>query len=297
MNLFETLMNADNGRMMELLARQFELSRQQAELAVEALLPALGEGIRRRTADPFGFSALMTALASGQYAPYFEEAAKAFSPEGVKQGKAATDWLFGSPALSEAVAAQAAQATGIGQKALEQMLPVLAAMTIGALAKQSAEQMREAQAAAFGADNPFVKMFQDAMKQGGTATAPKTAPGGPFDPLGANPFLKAWQEMLAGSGQSSGKTHAEGLYNPFASASFANNPNPWAEMFREMAAGAQSPGTGPERDEGGSGKSETPSTPYDEFFGRMFDTGRQMQADYAKQMAALFDQFGKGAKA
>lgn len=294
MNLFETLINADNGRAMDLLARQFELSRQQAELAVEALLPALGEGMKRKSADPLGFGALMTALASGQYAPYFEEAAKAFSPEGVKQGQAATDWLFGSPALSEAVAAQAAQATGIGQKALEQMLPVLTAMTIGALARQSAEQMREAQAAAFGADNPFVKMFQEAMKQGDPTARHKASPQGAFDPMGANPFLKAWQEMLAGDGQAPEKTKAEALSNPFAANPFAANP--WAETFQKMASAAQPFGHVQDRPKNSPEEAEAASNLHEEFFGRMFETGRQMQADYSRQMSALFDQYGKGPK-
>ena len=45
--LFDMLTKAQDGKGMEMLARQFDLSQQQAQLAVEALLPAFSQGLKR----------------------------------------------------------------------------------------------------------------------------------------------------------------------------------------------------------------------------------------------------------
>ena len=57
--LFDMLANAQNGRGMELIARQFELNRQQMELAMEALLPAFSVGLKRNVSDPYGVGAFL----------------------------------------------------------------------------------------------------------------------------------------------------------------------------------------------------------------------------------------------
>ncbi len=78
--LFDMLANAQNGKGIDLLARQFNLTQQQTELALEALLPAFSQGLKRNTSDPYGIAGFMTALASGQHGQYFDNAARAFSP-------------------------------------------------------------------------------------------------------------------------------------------------------------------------------------------------------------------------
>ena len=104
--LFDMLAQAQNGHGMEALARQFGLSQQQTQAAVEALLPAFSQGLKRNTADPYGLGAFMTAMASGQHAKYFEDATRAFSPQGVDEGNGILGHLFGSKDLSRAVAAR-----------------------------------------------------------------------------------------------------------------------------------------------------------------------------------------------
>ena len=125
--LFDMLANAQNGKGVELLARQFNLTQQQTELALEALLPAFSQGLKRNTSDPYGIAGFMTALASGQHGQYFDNASRAFSPDGMADGNGILGHLFGSKDLSRAVASQAAQATGIGQNVLQQMMPAIAA--------------------------------------------------------------------------------------------------------------------------------------------------------------------------
>lgn len=292
--LFDMLAQAQNGQGMELLARQFNLSQQQAQLAVEALLPAFSQGLKRNTADPSGLGSFLSAMASGDHAKYFENAGNAFSAQGVSQGNDVLGQLFGSKDLSRAVAAQAAQATGIGQQVLQQMLPVIASMVMGGLFKQSTNQMPAAGAAGAG-NNPLAEIIEQMMKQGGLGgmlgggqpTAPQQQtqkPQNPFDPMGNNPFGKVLQDMFGGgAGQqqpTQGPTGAD------------SSSNPWGKILEDMLGGGQQanapqPQAAPNPD-GGT------QNPYDDIFGKMFETGSQQRDEYQKGMESIFDQFKKG---
>lgn len=184
--LYDLLSRAGDGRAIELMARQYRLSQEQAQLATEALLPAFREGLRRNTADPAGMGALMAEMAGGRHQRFFDDAARAFSPDGKKDGEDILGHLFGSPEVSRAVAAQAAQATGIAQETLKSMLPSMAAMLMGGLGKQASGTLGTP---AGGAENPFLKMMQDAMQAGMPPAPPPKKPEGfdnPFD----NPFTR-----------------------------------------------------------------------------------------------------------
>lgn len=301
--LFDMISQAQGGRGMELLARQFNLSQQQAQLAVEALLPAFSQGLKRNASDPYGLASFMTALASGNHAKYFEDASKAFSPQGVDEGNGILGHLFGSRELSRAVAAQAAQATGIGQQILQQMLPVIASMVMGGLFKQSTGQMQNAQAGSFGAaSNPLGQIIEEMMKQGGAMTggqqreAPRDRPPqgqNPFDPLGNNPFGKVLQDMFGGGAQQ--QAPRGGTQNP------QQPPNPlgdtpWGKILEDMLGGGQAGGTASRRGgpEPQADAGERQRNPYDDIFGRMFETGRQQRDEYEKTMGSVFDQFLRG---
>src|SRR5215470_18613965 len=229
-NIFDMLANAQNGKGLDLLARQFNLSRQQAELAVEALLPAFSQGLKRNASDPYGIAAFMNQLASGSHARYFEDASRAFSADGVASGNDVLGQLFGSKDLSRAVAAQAAQATGLGQEMLKQMLPVIAAMLMGGMFKQSTGQMQGAQAGGFGGgNNPLGQIIEEMMRQGGglggglggafgggapQQQQPQSSPD-PFD----NPFGKVLKDMFgtggAGAPQQAAPPPSGGATNPW----------------------------------------------------------------------------------
>lgn len=262
--LYDMMMKAQNGRTADLLARQMNLTRQQGELALEALLPAFSEALKRNTADPFGFSQFMTTMGGGQYAKYFEDAARAFTPEGISAGNDALGKIFGSKELAGAVAAQAAQATGIAQDAYRQMMPPLAAMMMGGFFKQATGQMPGAGA------NPFLDAFRQMMPQAPTASA---------DPFG-NPYAKMMQEMFAPKAAEKPKAAPD----PYAH-------NPFMKMFEEMVQFGQPDAKGAREQ-----VTDAQVFPFENFFGEMFETGRKQQADYQKAMTKLVDDFFAQAK-
>jgi hypothetical protein len=298
LNLFDMLNQAQNGQGMDMLARQFNLSRQQADLAVEALLPAFSQGLKRNTSDPYGLGGFLNAMATGQHAKYFEDASRAFSPQGVDEGNGILGHLFGSKELSRAVAAQAAQATGIGQQLLQQMLPVIASMVMGGLFKQSTNQM---QAGGFGGgNNPLGQIIEEMMKQsgglgGGQATPqrrapqPSQQPDNPFgnNPLGDTPFGKVLQDMFSGGAQSAPQGRAQQPQNPLGD-------NPWGKVLQDMFGGGQPEQQQTEPQRRAPPQGQAKKNPYDDIFGQMFETGRQQRDDYQKGVESVFDQFLRG---
>lgn len=284
--LYDMLANAQNGHGMEMLARQFNLSQQQAELAVEALLPAFSQGLKRNASDPYGVAGFLNAMASGQHAKYFEDAQKAFAPQGVAEGNGILGHLFGSKELSRAVAAQASQATGIGQDIIKQMLPVIASMIMGGLFKQSTNQIH---AGGMGGSNPLGEIIEQMMRQGGMGAPqqrPDAQPADPFD----NPFGKVLQDMFGGGAQQP-QRRPEQAQNPYGD-------NPLGRIFEEMLGGGQArrapepePQPQPRPRENPSGR---PRNPYDDLFGEMFETGAKQRDEYQKSVESIFEQFTKG---
>jgi hypothetical protein len=274
--LADMMNDAHGGRAMDLLARQFDISRQQAELAVEALLPAFSQGLKRNAADPYGLSAFLQAMSTGQHAKYFEDASRAFDPAGIAEGNGILGHLFGSKELSRAVAAQAAQATGLGQDLLKQMLPVLASMIMGGLFKQSTGQMGSGQMGGSAGQNPLTEIMEQMMRQGGGMQMPRPEapqPGmNPFD----NPFGKALEGMFGGNRE----TSARQPQTPF--------DNPLGQIFEEMMGSGRTKAQ-PKKNPSGRAR-----TPYDDLFGGMFETGAKTRDDYQKGMESVFDRFLEG---
>ncbi|RVD27599.1 MULTISPECIES: DUF937 domain-containing protein [unclassified Mesorhizobium] len=328
-SLFDIFAQAQNGAGMQALAQQFGLSMQQTQAAVEALLPAFSQGLQRNTADPYGLGAFMTAMASGQHAKYFEDATRAFSPQGINEGNGILGHLFGSKELSRAVASQAAQATGLSQQVLQQMLPAMASMMMGGLFKQTTNQMQAAGGFG-GGGNPLGEIIQQMMRQaGGSAQQPQQAP----NPYGDNPLGKVLQDMFGGGAQQppsqpqqapnpygdnplgkvlqdmfgGGAQQPQGRTQPQAQSPYGDNPlgKMFEEMLRQGGDGFGLPGAEPapqqpqasqprQAPQPQTNPSGRPRNPFDDIFGKMFETGAQQRDEYQKGMETIFDQFKRG---
>jgi hypothetical protein len=279
--LFDMIANAQNGNGIEALSRQFGLSQQQTQAALQALMPAFSQGLKRNAADPYGIANFMNTMASGQHAQYFDDASRAGSDQGVAQGNDILGQLFGSKDLSRAVTSQAAQMTGIGQSILNQMLPVIASMIMGGLFKQSTGQMPGSTAGGGILGQIMEQMMRGGM--GGTANARPSATGG--DTAAGNPFGKVLEDMFGGGTGPTGQSGTGG--------GMANNP--WGKMLEDMLGGGQgaqaSPRPAPQTRSNPSGR---PRNPYDDLFGGMFEAGSNVRDEHEKAMGSIFDQFMKG---
>ena len=284
MPLYDMMMNAQNGDAMRAMAKQFGLNESQMEQAMAALMPAFSTGLKRNASNPMDMSNFLSALAGGNHAQYFENMRNAFSPQGKQEGNDILGHLFGSKEVSRAVAAQAEAATGIGQEIYKQMLPVLAAAIMGGLFKQSTGQT---QANAMGGSNPIGDLITEMMRQGMGGGKAKPAPqASPMD----NPLGQILEGMFGGGQQ---RKPQQGGSNPFGD-------NPLGQIFQDMLGGAMGGGQArqapepeqqPDPDRMPSGRIRNP---YDDLFGQMFESGREVQKGYQKNMESIFDQYLQG---
>jgi len=273
--LFDMMMQAQNGAAMDAVAKQFNLAQEQATKAMAALMPAFSAGLKRSTANPYDFMGLMQSVASGNYGKYFEDMGKAFTPQGINDGNTILSQLFGSKDVSRAVAAQAAQMTGIGQEIYKQMLPVMAGTLMGGLFKQSTGQMSSPV-------NPFVntamgETIQTWLESTGFAPKQKAAPEPSiFD----NPFTQAMQLMFSVPKPEPEKAAA----NPFLD-------NPFAKAFQEMMAGMNQPQQPAKAPEPPKDEAKEQTAGYMDMLNTMFDSGLEVQKSYQKNLESIFDAY------
>ena len=139
-NLYEIVQTAQNGQAIDNLAKQFNISPEEADSAVRALLPGLSTAFCSARREPAAFGSILGALGDQQHAAAFVDAAVAQSAETTQKGAAALQDLFGSPDVSAAINQYAASLAGLPPSLIQQMAPVIASMVIGGLSKGLANQ-------------------------------------------------------------------------------------------------------------------------------------------------------------
>ena len=133
MDLMNSLAQAGG---VDAISRELGVDQSTAQNGLQALLPAVTDGMRgQAAASPQGFGGLGSILAglggggllSNVIAP---------EPTNVSQGNEVLGQIFGNKDASRAVAADAAQKSGISPDLLKKMLPIVAMLVAGYLAKQ-----------------------------------------------------------------------------------------------------------------------------------------------------------------
>ena len=137
MNILEALMAAQGGGAVKQLGQQFGLGDDQTSAALSALVPALAAGLAKNATREGGLEGLTAALSGGRHGSYLDDLGSLSRPETVADGNGILGHILGSKDVSRQVAAQAAASSGVGPDILKQMLPVVAAMVMGAMAKNA----------------------------------------------------------------------------------------------------------------------------------------------------------------
>ncbi|QGM47023.1 DUF937 domain-containing protein [Methylocystis heyeri] len=131
---------AQGGKLVENLAEQFGLTKEQTRAAVEALAPALALGLRNAAADPEALDKLVSDVAHPVHAAAFLDPAAAAGEETGAIGQAAVANLFGSGSAAGQMAQVAARDAGLRPDILARLLPVLASVVLGGLFKSLDKQ-------------------------------------------------------------------------------------------------------------------------------------------------------------
>ena len=136
MNMLDAILGAPGGGATQQLGRQFGLNEGQVSSALSALVPALAAGFQQNMSSPQGLDGLVSALGGGQHDRYLDDPDTLAHPDTTADGNGILGHIFGSKDVSRHVADRAAAQTGIGADVLKGMLPVVAAMAMGAMSKR-----------------------------------------------------------------------------------------------------------------------------------------------------------------
>jgi len=166
MNLLEMILKAQNGDVVREMANSFQLDEGQARSAIDALVPALGRGFSRNASRSQGLDDLIGALQRGDHGRYIEQPSVATQQVAVEEGNGILGHIFGSKDVSRQVASRAAQSSGVDSGVLKKMLPMLASVAMGALAKQGFGDSATNQASGAGGLGGLLSGFLDADKDG-----------------------------------------------------------------------------------------------------------------------------------
>lgn len=119
------------------IAQQLGVNEQMAEIGAAALLPSILGGFKKTAqAQPSGLDGLGGLLGQLGGGGLFDSVV-APEPTPVDQGNDILGQIFGSKDVSRSVAGHAATQTGIDPSLLKKMLPILAMLVAGYMAKQS----------------------------------------------------------------------------------------------------------------------------------------------------------------
>ncbi|MFA6968699.1 DUF937 domain-containing protein [Bosea sp. (in: a-proteobacteria)] len=302
MNLFEMMQQAQNGQAMQNLSRQYGLSQQQTQAAIEALLPAFSMGLQRQTQDPYSFGSLAQMMTAQPFGRIFDANGDGIPDNAKNAGNDVLSQLFGSKEVSNAVAAQAAATSGVGQAVLKQMLPIIASMVMGGLFKSVNSQGMG------GILGQFSEMMRGQMPGMQPAAPPPPAPP-------ANPFEAILGGMF-GNGQApaDGQTQGGGPFGggqmPGGQMGMDQMGGMLGQILTGMLGGAQPAQAEPEPRSAPSSRRAPEPEPDDaptssqtgpgsiglDALNQMFEHGRQVQDSHQEAMKSIFDTMFGGPK-
>lgn len=289
MNLFEMMQSAQNGQAMQNLARQYGLSQQQTQAALDALLPAFSMGLQRQTQNPYAFGNLAQMMTATPFGQMYDSDGDGIPDTARPLGTDVMSQLFGSKEVTNAIAAQAAATSGVGQAILKQMLPVIAAMVMGGLFKSVNNQ------GLGGILGQFAEMMRGQMPGQQPAPTPQANPANPFEAILGGLF-GGQQQRPAGPAQGGG---------PFGGAPMPGMPadmgNVFGQILGGMFGGAQpqaeqkptsqprQPEPAPEPDEPPPSGETGPGSIGLDALNQMFEHGRKVQSDHQDALKSIFE--------
>jgi hypothetical protein len=139
MDLSDIIQAAHGGSAISSIASQFGLSPEQASAAINALAPALSHGLQNKLQDPNGFGQIVGHLNDPAHQASYGNADAAQAPDAANSGGDLLNQIFGNSAAVGQIAQHIGSETGINPEVLNQLMPVVASMAMGGVAKTMQE--------------------------------------------------------------------------------------------------------------------------------------------------------------
>lgn len=138
MNILDAVLSSSGGDAVKQYGQQMGLTGSDTEAVVRKLLPALSGSLKQNLGKPGGLEALTRALSTGNHQRYVEDPGAVRDPGAIADGNGILGHLFGSKDVSRNVASRVSADTGVNTDLVKKLLPVVAALAMGALSKQTA---------------------------------------------------------------------------------------------------------------------------------------------------------------
>lgn len=136
--LLDAVLSAGGGSAIQMLGGRFGLPPAATQSALEALLPMVTGGLKSQAQAQGGIEGLLGSVLKPAHTEYAEDVNVLARPGTTAMGNEVLGAIFGNDRnVSRAVAEQAAQKTGLDVGLLKQMLPIVAMMAAGAMAKNA----------------------------------------------------------------------------------------------------------------------------------------------------------------
>ncbi len=129
------LNGANGGQSVAALAQQFGISEDQVQSVIGQVVPALAGGAQNNIAQAGGLEGMLGALMGGNHSQYVDDPGTLAGAGAVEDGNGILGHLLGGKDESRALATDVAGSTGLSSTLIKQMLPVIASMAMGVMAK------------------------------------------------------------------------------------------------------------------------------------------------------------------
>ena len=125
------------GGSLDQIARQVGGSPDQVREAMRHLTPAVTRGIQRQASSQDGLGALLETLHSGGHQQHLNNPAAYGQSSTINAGNDILGQIFGGKDVSRQVAGRISEQSGLGSDLLKKLLPIVASIVMGSLAKNA----------------------------------------------------------------------------------------------------------------------------------------------------------------
>jgi len=153
MNLLESLLGNDSQHVVSELAKQLGVGENDARAAAGELIPALGRGLRNKSATDSGLDNLINALGKGNHGQYLDNLSNLGAQNSINDGNSILGHIFGNKEVSRNIANHGAQKSGLSATLMKKALPILATLVMSSLSKKFLGGGNKSSGGLFGGNN------------------------------------------------------------------------------------------------------------------------------------------------
>ncbi len=118
------------------IGRQFGLNDEQTRAALDALVPVVAAGVRKQAQSPEGLQDMLRSVLTGGFGAALDDPGSVSFDAAKGRGDDVLGQIFGNKDTSREVAQQLSLNSGIGAAVLKKLLPIVATIVMGQMAKK-----------------------------------------------------------------------------------------------------------------------------------------------------------------